>query len=237
MTAESERSGPTTAVEHDVLNAQQDHWHATFAQKPAMFGTEPSQPARAALDLFAREGVHNVLELGAGQGRDTVFFAAQGLRVHAVDYTASAVDQIRWAAQSAGTEDRVQVTQHDIRERLPFADGSFDACYSHMLFCMALTTAELERLAGEVRLILRPGGLHVYTVRTIEDPHYRAGIDRGDDMFEVGGFVVHFFAPSLIERLAAGYELLDVTAFEESALPRRLVRVTMRRRDTDGRDG
>ncbi len=117
-----------------------------------------------------------------------------------------------------------------MRLALPFAEGSFDACYSHMLFTMALTTEELEALAGEVRRVLRPGGLCIYTVRHTGDAHYGAGRSLGDDRYENGGFVVHFFDRSLVERLAAGFDLEDVTAFEEGGLPRRLWRVTMRRR-------
>jgi hypothetical protein len=98
-----------------------------------------------------------------------------------------------------------------------------------MLFTMALTTPELERLAGEVRRVLRPGGLHVYTVRHTGDAHYGAGIAHGDNMFENGGFVVHFFDRALVDRLGAGFTLLDLTAFEEGDLPRRLWRVTSRR--------
>jgi hypothetical protein len=46
-------------------------------------------------------------------------------------------------------------------------------------------------------------------------------------MYEHGGFIVHFFDMPLIERLAAGFELVDVTDFSEGELPRRLARVTM----------
>jgi len=76
---------------------------------------------------------------------------------------------------------------------------------------------------------LRPGGLHVYTVRHTEDAHYRAGIPHGDNMFECGRFIVHFFDEALVQRLATGFSVLDWTAFEEGALPRRLWRVTLRR--------
>ena len=34
----------------------------------------------------------------------------------------------------------------DVREKLPFEDNSIEACYSHMLYCMALTTNDLEKL-------------------------------------------------------------------------------------------
>ncbi len=42
-------------------------------------------------------------------------------------------------AQELGLADRLTAAQHDVRERFPFAGDSFDACYSHMLFCMAFT--------------------------------------------------------------------------------------------------
>ncbi len=113
---------------------------------------------------------------------------------------------------------------------MPFADATFDACYAHMLLCMALTTDEIVRLTGEVHRVLRPGGLLVYTVRTTADAHYGAGVDHGDDRWEMGGFVVHFFDRALVERLAEGWELLEVADHEEGKLPRRLFAVTMRRR-------
>jgi hypothetical protein len=52
----------------------------------------------------------------------------------------------------------VTVAAHDMREPLPLSDDSIDASYSHMLFCMALTNGELERLALELRRVLRSGG-------------------------------------------------------------------------------
>ena len=47
-------------------------------------------------------------------------------------------------------------------------------------------------------------------------------------MYEHGGFFVHFFDRALIDRLAVGFDLIDVTDFTEGELPRRLARVTMR---------
>ena len=57
-----------------------------------------------------------------------------------------------------------------------------------------------------------------------------AGIHRGKDMFEVGGFIVHFFSRQKVEQLANGYELLSVDEFEEGRLPRKLFRVTLKKK-------
>jgi len=157
-----------------------------------MYGTDPSESGLAAAEAFVAAGHGSVLELGAGQGRDTFYLARQGLHVTALDFAPGTVETLRSKA------------------------------------CMAFTTGELERLAGELRRVLRPGGLVVYTARTTADAHFGAGISRGDDMYENGGFIVHFFDQALIDRLAAGFELLDVTDFSEGELPRRLAQVTMR---------
>jgi SAM-dependent methyltransferase len=82
---------------------------------------------------------------------------------------------------------------------------------------------------AEVQRALRPGGLFVYSVRHTGDPHYRAGIDHGDERYEMGGFVVHFFDRALIDRLAEGWDVLEVAEYEEGKLPRRLFGVTLRK--------
>jgi SAM-dependent methyltransferase len=210
---------------------QQRHWAATFVANPHMYGADASESAVAAAGDFARAGVRRVLELGAGQGRDTLSLAEHGFDVLALDYVEPALTTLSEEAAAAGLADRLDILQHDVRAALPFPDDSFDASYSHMLFCMALTTPELERLAREVRRVIRPGGLVVYTVRHTGDAHYGTGNARGDDMFEHGGFIVHFFDHDLVERLADGFELVDLVEFTEGELPRRLWRVTMRRVD------
>jgi SAM-dependent methyltransferase len=217
-----------------VRAGQQQHWAATFAANPHMYGPDSSESASAAAGDFASAGLRRVLELGAGQGRDTLSLARRGFDVLALDYVESALTTIAEEAAAAGLADRLDIAQHDVREPLPFPDESFDASYSHMLFCMALTTPELERLAREVRRVIRPGGLVVYTVRHTGDAHYGTGNARGDDMFEHGGFIVHFFDRDLVERLADDFELVEIAEFTEGDLPRRLWRVTMRRpaRDT-----
>ena len=194
-----------------------------------MFGEAPSDAARKAIEFFRKERITEILELGAGQGRDTMFFARNGFRVRVLDYCQAGVDAISKKARALGLSDSVTVACHDVREPLPFAADSVQACYSHMLFCMALTTAELEKLSGEVRRVLRPGGINIYTVRHSGDAHYGTSIHRGEDLYEVGGFIVHFFNKEKVGHLAQGFQILGIDEFEEGGLPRKLFRVTLRK--------
>ena len=219
-----------------VLDGQRASWDSTFSQRPEMFGAEASRAAVKAAELLRQEEKTRLLELGGGQGRDTLFFAREGFDVTVLDYSQSAVQAIAASATAAGLTSRVTAVRHDVRQALPYPDASFDSCYSHMLFCMALTTPELMRLSGEVRRVLKPGGLCVYTVRHTKDPHYGTGIHRGEEMYEVGGFIVHFFSLAKVHQLARGYEVVGIDEFEEGGLPRRLYRVTLRKPPANGTD-
>jgi len=181
------------------------------------------------MDRFEADNVRSMLELGSGQGRDTLFFLASGLAVTALDYADEGLEQIRRKGVEAQIAAGLTLLTADVRQPLPIDEATFDACYSHMLFNMALATHELESLVAELHRVVRPGGSVVYTARNTSDSHFGAGIDHGDGMFEMGGFIVHFFDRALITRLAKGFEVLDVTEYEEGRLPRRLFSVTMRR--------
>jgi SAM-dependent methyltransferase len=214
-----------------ALDAQRGHWERILAESADRFGIDPSDAAIAAAAAFRRAGAARLLELGAGQGRDTLFFAGAGFEVVALDYAGSAVEEIERKATGQQLADRVRAARHDVRTPLPFAAGRFDGCYSHMLYCMAFSERDLVRLSAEIWRVLRPGGVNVYTTRTTEDPDYGKGTLRGEHLYELGGFVVHFLDQDAIQRLADGFELIHVEKFEEGALPRRLVRVTLRKPD------
>ena len=201
-----------------------------FTENTDMFGKEPSYPARMAAEIFGKGNVKKILELGSAQGRDTLFFARHGFLVYALDYSEGGLDAIQKKADVIGVFNALTTIYHDVREGLPFDDCFFDGCYSHMFYCMALTTHELEFLSQEVRRVLKSGGSNIYTVRNTRDPHYRTGIDRGNDMWEIeGGFVVHFFGREKVDHLAKGYEVMGVEEFEETDLPKKLFLVTLKK--------
>lgn len=201
---------------------QRLQWDESFELDPDFFGPGPSWPAAEALRLFQGEGVRCILELGAGQGRDSLYFARNGLDVVCLDYSQAAVEQLRSRAAEEGLSDRIEAVPRDLRLPLPFADGSVEGCYSHMLYCMNFKTAQIETLNEEIRRVLKPGGLNILTVRHTGDPHFGKGTSHGDNRFENGGFIVRFFDRGQIERLAAGFDLVALDEFEEGDLPRKL---------------
>ena len=75
-----------SCANQEILQKQQEHWEKIFSGNPSKFGEKASHPAVWAADTFKKEGKTKILELGAGQGRDTLFFAKEDFEVCALDY-------------------------------------------------------------------------------------------------------------------------------------------------------
>ena len=99
-----------------------------------------------------------------------------------------------------------------------------------MLYCMALTSIELEKLNNEIQRILKPGGINIYTVRHTNDGDFQNGIHIGEDLYENDGFVVHFFSEEKVKNFTGGFDILNIEKFQEGSFPRKLFMVTLRKK-------
>ena len=204
------------------LDQQSQHWEASFLSKPEMFGLEPSSASINALKLFKENNIKNIVELGAGLGRDTLYFAKNSIFVEALDYSKSSIQSITNKAIKLNLKNFINPKICDVRKKLPFKDNSIEGCFSHMLYCMALSNFDLENLNNEICRILKPGGINIYTARNTEDGDYKNGNHIGEDLYENDGFIVHFFSKEKVKKLSKGFKILDIEKFEEGKFPRKL---------------
>lgn len=209
-------------MDQKKLDQQSQHWEINFSNKPEMFGLEPSYPAKKALDIFKENKLSNVIELGAGLGRDSIYLGKNSINLTALDYSENGLKILDQKIKNENLSSSISTLKFDIRDNLPFENNSIDACYSHMLYCMAFTFDELIKLNNEIKRVLKPGGVNIYTARNTDDGDYKKGIHRGEDLYEIDGFIIHFFSKKTIQNLMNGYENLSIEYFEEGSFPRKL---------------
>ena len=209
-------------MDKNIINQQSQHWEKTFSSKPEIFGLEPSIAAIKALNTFKEQNITKIIELGAGLGRDTIFFAKNSIHVEALDYSSLAIKVINQKTKKNNLSNYISTKIFDIREKLPFEDNSVEACFSHMLYCMALANNDLENLNHEIHRILKPKGINIYTVRHTNDGDFKKGIHIGEDLYENDGFIVHFFSKDKVKSLLKGFENISIDEFEEGGFPRKL---------------
>ncbi len=96
---------------------------------------------------------HSVLDIGAGKGRHTFFFADNGLEVSAIDLSEESIRYIQKEAQNRNLSVTAQVA--DMTD-LPFADDSFDGiiCF-HTIY--HTDYQGVKKALQEVERVLKPG--------------------------------------------------------------------------------
>ena len=221
-------------MDKKILDQQSQYWETSFLNKPEMFGLEPSEAAINTLKTFKEKKIKKIVELGTGLGRDTIFFAKNSINVEALDYSPASIKIINKKSIEHKLSSFISTKIFDVRKKLPFADNSIEACFSHMLYCMALTTTELKYLNSEICRILKPGGINVYTARHTKDGDYKNGIHIGEDLYENDGFIVHFFSEEKVKEIANGFNIINIEKFEEGSFPRKLFKVTLKKKSLTG---
>jgi SAM-dependent methyltransferase len=114
-------------------------------------GKQPWKLAERAAFLSRLQPARSLrlLEIGAGTGQDSAFFASHGLDVLATDMSPAMVARCRAKGLDARVVDF---------SRLEFPAESFDAIYA-MNCLLHVPNAELPAVLASIARILRPGGL------------------------------------------------------------------------------
>ncbi len=142
---------------------------------------KPSLFAAQAVEFFPSRG--KLLELGAGLGQDSRFFAEYGYEVTSTDLEQTAMD-IDKRKVSSDIKDRVEFKQLDMRQPFPFEDKSFDIVYSHLALHYFDSTTT-QHVFDEIARVLRPGGILAFLVNSTSDPEYGTGSPIESDFYQV----------------------------------------------------
>ncbi len=174
-------------------------WHREYVRTPAeyIWGTEPSLLAREVSELLPPGA--RVLDLGCGEGRDSVFFAAQGFEVVGVDVSLAGLRKAERLARGRGVKAR---WLHGDMARLPLP-GRFDLVYSCGTIHYVPKRAR-ARLFRRLKALTLPGGYHAHIVFT----------DRL--VYREKGEVVDYFARG---ELGGAYATWQVLQCEEQMIP------------------
>lgn len=166
-------------------------WNKEYdTHKEYIWGTHPTEFAQEAATCLQNQRAI-VLDLGCGEGRDTVFFAKCGFKVIGVDIAASG---IRKAEQLAiANHVKVQLITTDM------ANFEFDRNYDLIFSCGAIHYVEREnrkQLFDKMKVHTKPGGLHpllVFNDRSIY-------VEKGEviDYFREGELMAHYYDWSII---------------------------------------
>jgi len=203
-------------------------WNRIYQTDNSFFGEEPSNFALSCYNEYMKKKNHvkKILELGCGQGRDTLFFASKGIDVTALDFSSVAIDRLINRAKERNLLSNIHTSIFDPRNKpLPFSKDEFDAIYSHMFFNMRFTWEQLKFMFQEIRRGLKHDGFNFFSVRNYNDKSYGQGKKLDNDIYDINGFQIRFFTKQDLMALVKGegFEILDIKEIYEEPVTLYLV--------------
>lgn len=195
-------------------------WNKIYEKDSSFFGEEPSVFAISCYNIM-HDKSKMLLELGCGQGRDSIFFASKGIKVKAMDHSHVAIEQLLQNAKKKGLS--IDASLYDATKPLPFSNGEFDAVYSHMLFSMRFSQEQLKFIFQEIRRVLKNNGFHFFSVRNHNDKFYGTGTRLDDEIYDINGFHIRFFTRQEIENLSDGFKIIEIKEVYEEPVTLYLV--------------
>jgi SAM-dependent methyltransferase len=192
-----------------------EFWNKVYKSDNSFFGDDPSNFAIRCFNHMKENNSKKILDLGSGHGRDTLFFASNGIEVDSLDYSATAIEILDKMAKEKRLPIKAQI--FDVNNQLPFPDSYFDAVYSHMLLNMMFSLQQLHSIFSEIRRVLKSKGLNFFSVRNNNDKSYQKGIEVDKGIYDINGFQVRFFTGEEIRDLVKqeGFEILWINEEDE----------------------
>lgn len=172
-------------------------WNERYAGNEYLFGTEPADFLKRVAEWLTPGST--ALAIADGEGRNSVWLAAEGLRVTAFDSAPNAVAKARKLAAARGVEVAFHLSDLD------HWDWSRDFDVVAGIFIQFVGPADRDALFGWIDAALKPGGLlllHGYAPRQVG--------------YGTGGppDPANMYTLDLLRAAFAGYEVLREADFD-----------------------
>lgn len=174
-------------------------WNQRYAaDDDYIFGREPNDYLRAQAAQLAPGG--RVLCVADGEGRNSVWLAAQGHHVDAFDISPVAVAKARRLAAEQGVQVHFEVADCD---GWAWVEGHYDAVVG--IFFQFADPAMRTRLFARMAAALRPGGLLLLQGYTPQQLEYKTGGP---------GELSHLYTEELLRDSFGALQMLELRCYE-----------------------
>ena len=175
-----------------------NYWENIWSNRPS----EPANNfAKRAYKLIKAGNYRSLLDLGCGDGRDSIYFSNKGLQVTALDISEGGINKLKF--QNAN----INFLLLDIRY-IELQENSFDVIYAH-LSLHYFDDETTSKIFDNLYKILKKDGLLLVKCKSVDDPLFGQGKKVGENMYK-RGHVRHFFSREYMKEKLNGFKIIKI---------------------------
>lgn len=183
-----------------------DEFYLRDGEDNPSFGGNPSNELRKLILL--KPGKGKAIDLGCGDGRNSLYLAKEGYVVTALDISGAAIDKLKSKLDSMKRGNRIEPIREDI-VRFTFPGNQYNLAVAITLLDH-LEKDEIESIFRKTVDSLTNGGILLAKVHTIDDPGANGGNEQAS---ELAYMIKHYFRRNELYDLTSRY--LHVLDYEE----------------------
>ena len=190
-----------------MQNQRWDDIHSSYTEKDWI--NRPSIFAEQVFEHLPKTGT--LLDLGAGLGQDSRYFASRGFRVVSTDNGDKALTENKTRSKNVPN---VSVESLDLEERFPFPNAKFDVVYAH-LSLHYFSDRKTQEILKEISRVLRPDWIFAFFTNSTDDPEFDTGKEIEPYYFEVEGLNKRYLNPQEARRFAESAGFVEILCDNE----------------------
>ena len=186
------------------------YWNNLYS-KDDYFGTGQTILADFAKTIIEENNISTLLELGCGQGRDSLFFANFVSNVTSVDISENAINFVKKTKNERNLTN-LDLFVHDIKKPLNFLDKSFDMVYSNLAL-QFFDINQLKEIFSNISEIMSNDSFFIFSTKKPGDKYFNFGKKISENSFQYKDITRYFFEKSQIKYLLE--QNFKIISFEE----------------------
>ncbi|MBQ2982177.1 MAG: adenylyl-sulfate kinase [Lachnospiraceae bacterium] len=167
-----------------------EYWNNYYHSKPDI-----ERPSLFAIEVAKNIQNGNLIELGCGNGRDSLYFASKGINVTAIDASDYIITSLK---EKYASDEKLTFICDDFCCTKALFMGQYDYCYSRFSI-HAITEEQQEELISNVYEALKEGGKFFIEVRSVNDELFGKGEKIGRNAFKYDGHYRRFIVKEELE--------------------------------------
>jgi len=165
----------------------------------------PQEPANnfaiRSYSLIKNKNLKALLDVGCGDGRDSLYFFKKGLKITAIDFSASGIEKLK--SQSP----HINCILGDIR-KIKLQENSFNVIYAH-LSLHYFDDKTTSKIFDNLYRALKKRGLIFVKCKSIDDALFGKGQKIAENMYKKG-HTRHFFSKEYMSEKLKSFKIIRI---------------------------